>query len=728
MDLVKAARHSPPQDDVGRLDTVSLLGTTTLQAPEKTNYYWSVCGLSACSEATEDLRSPIFSHPNSSKWCAELENDVGTPRMCFRLVASAGSQPVGVTLGASVSSRDGTECQAYRLQFCTLQIGERSPLQCIVDVFNGEDWLFEFEVEIVEVVSENISPPTWEVAGGLKLDLKRLWDSKKYTDFTLCAGGVQLEAHRAILSARSPVFAAMLRHDTKEAREGRVEITDVDPEVVSEILRYVYTDSVLLPSDITEKLLVAFDKYGLPYAKSECESELARKLTIDSAAITAACAILTSSFYLQEVCLAFIKTHLEKVVGTVGWADIIDQCPVAAKMISKLISGGSERYHSPPATSGSYSDATPGNSSASECVPEHSISMTCEGISDTVCDSGHTCCERKKVIYGWTVSGLNYWPEGREFVASPHFCHPESVRWELRLYKLREWAYEVRFHLLKSEGGRSIKVDLSVKEKVRMNCTQKTDCVIDEGSESQHCFPCKFFLQNTEGVRLECEISTVCLVQHWVGAIKPVRQSSFEQDLQSLRLSGNFVDFILCAGTVEMGAHRAILAARSPVFARMLQPGSEVSKKGRLEFPDMKPQILEKVLYYMYSAEANNLYWDASVELLVAFHRFELFFLCTECEYWVIWKLSRDRSVAVAVTATAAVFALENERDFLLEWTVDFIESNLEVVKGTREWSEATERHREAVERICQLVEERQRKLHAVLQSTFLKLKFCLRW
>lgn len=39
------------------------------------------------------------------------------------------------------------------------------------------------------------------------------------SDFTIKIGDREIRAHRAILAARSPVFAAMLRHeDTNEAK------------------------------------------------------------------------------------------------------------------------------------------------------------------------------------------------------------------------------------------------------------------------------------------------------------------------------------------------------------------------------------------------------------------------------------------------------------------------------------------------------------------------------
>ncbi len=54
-------------------------------------------------------------------------------------------------------------------------------------------------------------------------DLGALWDSKDYTDCLLHVGRRTFPAHKAILAARSPVFAAMFGHEEMvEAKNGEV--------------------------------------------------------------------------------------------------------------------------------------------------------------------------------------------------------------------------------------------------------------------------------------------------------------------------------------------------------------------------------------------------------------------------------------------------------------------------------------------------------------------------
>eukprot|EP00731_Ephydatia_muelleri_P032711 Em0024g255a len=44
-----------------------------------------------------------------------------------------------------------------------------------------------------------------------------------------------------LLAARSPVFSAMFEHEMEESRKNHVEISDLDQEVMQEMLAYIYT-------------------------------------------------------------------------------------------------------------------------------------------------------------------------------------------------------------------------------------------------------------------------------------------------------------------------------------------------------------------------------------------------------------------------------------------------------------------------------------------------------
>jgi speckle-type POZ protein len=68
--------------------------------------------------------------------------------------------------------------------------------------------------------------------------LKELFEKMPLSDVTFIIRGQTFSAHKAILAMRSPVFAAMFLHPTKEMQTSKVEVEDVDPDVFQEVLRY----------------------------------------------------------------------------------------------------------------------------------------------------------------------------------------------------------------------------------------------------------------------------------------------------------------------------------------------------------------------------------------------------------------------------------------------------------------------------------------------------------
>lgn len=67
--------------------------------------------------------------------------------------------------------------------------------------------------------------------------------------------------------ARSPVFAAMFEHEMEERKQNRVAITDVDQEVLREMLRYIYTGRSQNLEKMADDLLAAADKVSVEKEK-----------------------------------------------------------------------------------------------------------------------------------------------------------------------------------------------------------------------------------------------------------------------------------------------------------------------------------------------------------------------------------------------------------------------------------------------------------------------------
>lgn len=78
-------------------------------------------------------------------------------------------------------------------------------------------------------------------------------------------------AHILILSAGSPVFAAMFQSGMLESRTRQVTITDIDEEVFRQLLIHMYSGSApkIEEENIAQPLYIAADKYDIDTLKSD---------------------------------------------------------------------------------------------------------------------------------------------------------------------------------------------------------------------------------------------------------------------------------------------------------------------------------------------------------------------------------------------------------------------------------------------------------------------------
>src|SRR5699024_7894723 len=89
-------------------------------------------------------------------------------------------------------------------------------------------------------------------------------DPSVFSDVTLVTkrDGREFPAHKAILAARSKVFRAMFCGNKAfvESNSNRVEITDIDGDVMKAMLDYIYTGDIDAVGVMPAELMEAADK------------------------------------------------------------------------------------------------------------------------------------------------------------------------------------------------------------------------------------------------------------------------------------------------------------------------------------------------------------------------------------------------------------------------------------------------------------------------------------
>ena len=115
-----------------------------------------------------------------------------------------------------------------------------------------------------------------------------LFNSKEMSDVQIKCEDQTFNAHQLILFTRSPVFQRMFQAEMKEKKTGQVDIEDLKPEVVSEMLKFIYSwecvsisDSKTSDQDVID-LIEAADKYQLEVLKHLCEDSLCTRIKVES--------------------------------------------------------------------------------------------------------------------------------------------------------------------------------------------------------------------------------------------------------------------------------------------------------------------------------------------------------------------------------------------------------------------------------------------------------------
>jgi len=102
-------------------------------------------------------------------------------------------------------------------------------------------------------------------------------------------------------------------------------------------------------------------------------------------------------------------------------------------------------------------------------------------------------------------------------------------------------------------------------------------------------------------------------------------------DMESLLRSQTYTDVLVTCGNKKFQCHKNILTCRSPVFKTMLESNMKEKEAGSIEIKDMKLEVFEDLLKYIYSGEAPNIDEHAE-ELFAAADLYQLEHLKELCE------------------------------------------------------------------------------------------------
>lgn len=160
------------------------------------------------------------------------------------------------------------------------------------------------------------------------------------------------------------------------------------------------------------------------------------------------------------------------------------------------------------------------------------------------------------------------------------------------------------------------------------------------------------FLTKDDTLSVECEVE--CL-SDWRASLVPDLEPAVSDEIgcatdfaQLLTMSPeeSFSDFTFEIGGKLVHAHKAILAARSPVFRTMLATNMVESRSGRVKLDDVELPVFNAMMRYLYSGRIDeDLLASKCEEVLALADRYDVRKLKERCEVLLSKAISLDTVV-----------------------------------------------------------------------------------
>ena len=164
-------------------------------------------------------------------------------------------------------------------------------------------------------------PEALETLENVVMGMKSMFADKLFTDLTIKCGGEEFKVHKAVLASQSPFFRRMLESDVKEQRTSVIEISDTDPQVISNLLTYLYTGKAPDVDTLANDLLVVANKYTLSLLFAICESKLKLEINDTNFIDLLLFADSYNADNLRKACLIFIYCNSPAVYNSSRWKE-----------------------------------------------------------------------------------------------------------------------------------------------------------------------------------------------------------------------------------------------------------------------------------------------------------------------------------------------------------------------------------------------------------------------
>ena len=144
----------------------------------------------------------------------------------------------------------------------------------------------------------------------------------EFVDMEIIVGSETFRVHRVIMATKSDYFRAVMSSELKEAKENRVIIKDLDPEIMKTVIEFCYTNQVSLNDDNFHQVLSAAFRFCMESLKDVCMKFIEPRISPSN------CTGLIHSFHqfglqhLLDRALGFCLENFDLVCETPEFFDI----------------------------------------------------------------------------------------------------------------------------------------------------------------------------------------------------------------------------------------------------------------------------------------------------------------------------------------------------------------------------------------------------------------------
>ncbi|KAK5979832.1 hypothetical protein GCK32_000729 [Trichostrongylus colubriformis] len=154
------------------------------------------------------------------------------------------------------------------------------------------------------------------------------------SDFIVDVEDRQFHLHRCVLATTSQYFSAMLKEQTLEGSNGRVELKDVGANVFEIIVNYIYEVKRPQSDEITVELIKAVDMLMMDGLKAHCCAVLMRDITVDNFTLRLEIADFLNADRLFKRLAVFLASNRREVFARADWVELRNLHP---KMVCRVM-------------------------------------------------------------------------------------------------------------------------------------------------------------------------------------------------------------------------------------------------------------------------------------------------------------------------------------------------------------------------------------------------------